>query len=264
MLKTQIVKELAFNGEIDKGSFGNHVKVLQEWLKIHHLQNPHMFLDLNIDKDFGDHTALVLENYQLQSNCIATGKLDKQTWTSLTKDLHDILNLKGVMISEMARLSIIDIASLHLRKHVVEISPNNGPFVRWFMDGWTGKRAPWCVGWVLTVLDQYYSAFDRKFTEIIPNTYHTDPIGKNAIKNGTLMPYANYNPNEVQPGDIFLINKVPGKNWLHIGFVSRVIGSEIITIEGNTNSKGGFDGWEVCLRIRDVKKERVDIVKMKY
>lgn len=39
----------------------------------------------------------------------------------------------------------------------------------------------------------------------------------------------------------------------HTGFVERVDGSNIHTIEGNTNDEGSREGYEVARRVRQLK-----------
>jgi hypothetical protein len=49
-------------------------------------------------------------------------------------------------------------------------------------------------------------------------------------------------------GDLFFFDR-PGET--HIGFVTHVEDSTIETIEGNTNSGGSREGFEVARRIRE-------------
>lgn len=53
-----------------------------------------------------------------------------------------------------------------------------------------------------------------------------------------------------QPGDIFIMDY--GKGFGHTGFVERVEGSLIHTIEGNTNDDGDREGYEVARRVRKI------------
>ena len=55
-----------------------------------------------------------------------------------------------------------------------------------------------------------------------------------------------------QEGDIFIMDY--GKGLGHTGFVERIEGSKIHTIEGNTNDTGSREGYEVCRRVRDISK----------
>lgn len=52
------------------------------------------------------------------------------------------------------------------------------------------------------------------------------------------------------PGDIFIMDY--GKGFGHTGFVERVEGDRIHTIEGNTNDEGDREGYEVARRIRRI------------
>jgi hypothetical protein len=52
-------------------------------------------------------------------------------------------------------------------------------------------------------------------------------------------------------GDIFIMDF--GKGLGHTGFVERVEGDILHTIEGNTNDTGSREGYEVCRRTRKVK-----------
>ena len=51
-------------------------------------------------------------------------------------------------------------------------------------------------------------------------------------------------------GDIFIMDH--GHGLGHTGFVEKVQGDQIFTIEGNTNDTGSREGFEVCRRFRKV------------
>lgn len=53
-----------------------------------------------------------------------------------------------------------------------------------------------------------------------------------------------------KPGDIFIMDY--GKGFGHTGFVERVEGDRIHTIEGNTNDEGDREGYEVARRVRKI------------
>lgn len=53
-----------------------------------------------------------------------------------------------------------------------------------------------------------------------------------------------------QPGDIFIMDY--GKGLGHTGFVERVEGDQIHTIEGNTNDESSREGFEVCRKVRRI------------
>jgi uncharacterized protein (TIGR02594 family) len=53
-------------------------------------------------------------------------------------------------------------------------------------------------------------------------------------------------------GDIFIMDF--GKGLGHTGFVEKVDGDKLYTIEGNTNDTGSREGYEVCRRERLASK----------
>jgi len=53
-------------------------------------------------------------------------------------------------------------------------------------------------------------------------------------------------------GDIFIMDF--GKGLGHTGFVEKVEGDKLYTIEGNTNDTGSREGYEVCRRERSALK----------
>lgn len=59
-----------------------------------------------------------------------------------------------------------------------------------------------------------------------------------------------YKVKKPEPGDIFVMNF--GKGLGHTGFVERVDGLNILTIEGNTNDEGSREGYEVARRVRKI------------
>lgn len=53
-------------------------------------------------------------------------------------------------------------------------------------------------------------------------------------------------------GDIFIMDFGGGLG--HTGFVERIEGDTLHTIEGNTNDTGSREGYEVCRRTRKINK----------
>lgn len=51
-------------------------------------------------------------------------------------------------------------------------------------------------------------------------------------------------------GDIFIQDH--GKGLGHTGFVEKIQGEQMFTIEGNTNDTGSREGFEVCRRFRKI------------
>jgi hypothetical protein len=80
--------------------------------------------------------------------------------------------------------------------------------------------------------------------------------GLPAIKTGGVLAAWNkgkkYRVTEPQPGDVFIMDY--GKGLGHTGIIEKVEGEILHTIEGNTNDTGSREGYEVCRKIRNVKK----------
>lgn len=53
-----------------------------------------------------------------------------------------------------------------------------------------------------------------------------------------------------QPGDVFIMDF--GKGLGHTGIVEKIVGNTVFTIEGNTNSLGGREGYKVCRKKREI------------
>jgi hypothetical protein len=79
--------------------------------------------------------------------------------------------------------------------------------------------------------------------------------GVTLFKTGGVLAQWNKTPKEKKSltpvvGSIFIMDY--GKGLGHTGFVERIDGLSIHTIEGNTNDTGSREGYEVCRRIRKI------------
>lgn len=54
-----------------------------------------------------------------------------------------------------------------------------------------------------------------------------------------------------QQGDIFIMDL--GKGLGHTGIIEKIVGNTLYTIEGNTNSEGGREGYKVCRKKREIR-----------
>jgi len=104
-----------------------------------------------------------------------------------------------------------------------------------------GKGYSWCMAFVYWCVK----------TSLLPN--ETNPL----LKTGGVMRMWNERPNlrKTKPmvGDIMILDY--GKGLGHTGIVNKLLPNGMIeTIEGNTNDEGSREGYEVCLRVREIKK----------
>lgn len=83
---------------------------------------------------------------------------------------------------------------------------------------------------------------------------HPNPEERGLKPTGGVMDQWNSRPalrvSTPQPGDIFIMDF--GKGLGHTGFVEKVEGPNIHTIEGNTNDEGSREGYEVARRVRKI------------
>lgn len=132
---------------------------------------------------------------------------------------------------------MLDIARQELGKKEVPQGSNWGPDVQKYLKSvGINYRQPWCMALCYWVVEQYCKQ------EGIKNPlYKTGHVGQQNQKCPALR------VTQPQPGDIFIIVFKDGSG--HCGFVERVEGDRIYTIEGNSNNNGSSNGYEVCRKI---------------
>ncbi len=116
---------------------------------------------------------------------------------------------------------------------------NDGKRVREYLRaGGCTIPAPWCAGFVMWCL---------KKSGVNPNitTAHVATMWDKHKDIQKFTPKA---------GDVFVMINRNGTG--HTGFVERVHGDLIDTVEGNTNDEGQREGYEVCRRTRSQKTIR--------
>lgn len=118
---------------------------------------------------------------------------------------------------------------------------NAGPEVEIYLKSvGLGKGYAWCMAFVFWVVN-----------EAAIKTAFKNPLKKTA---GVLDQYNSRTllvQKVPQAGDIFIMDF--GKGLGHTGFVEKVVGTKIHTIEGNTNDQGSREGYAVCRRKREIK-----------
>jgi hypothetical protein len=246
-----IQKDLEYPGEIGRGvgarGIAKSVKRIQEWLSFHGLVTA-------IDGDFGPATEKAVLRFQTMQSLPATGTVDKPTFIALTRPLRELL---APILSEPDSLSeaIVEVARRHLQVHPVEIGgPNAGPWVRFYMRGQEGKECLWCAGFACTVLRQASETIGSD----LPVTYQTscDRLAEEAQESQCFLSGGAIEDNRIQverikPGSLFLVRNLRNaRDWIHTGVVMEANEESFTTIEGNTNSSGSSNGFEVCQRER--------------
>lgn len=140
----------------------------------------------------------------------------------------------------MSKLSekALEIAITQIGVQEIPKNSNAGPDVEKYLKSiGLGKGYSWCMAFV------YWCTNEA-----------SKKIGSNntLLKTGGVLAMWNARPSlrvtVPQPGDIMILDY--GKGLGHTGFVEKVVGNNIHTIEGNTNDEGSREGYEVCRRVR--------------
>lgn len=137
---------------------------------------------------------------------------------------------------------VLEIATGELGKQEVPKGSNAGKDVEKYLKSVSlGKGYSWCMAFVFWCVEQARIELEK------PN-----PIIKTA---GVLDQWRRVSPeckkSLPQVGDIFIMDF--GKGQGHTGFVTKVDGVNVHTIEGNTNDEGSREGYEVARRVRSIK-----------
>ena len=140
----------------------------------------------------------------------------------------------------MSKLSekTLQVAITQLGVQEIPKNSNAGPDVEKYLKSvGLGKGFSWCMAFV------YWCASAAAKQLNVPNTLH---------KTGHVLAMWNAKPllrvKVPQPGDIMILDY--GKGLGHTGIVEKIVGTDVHTIEGNTNDEGSREGYEVCRRIR--------------
>lgn len=282
MIKTHYQKEIEYPCDLfeaekpNKDELKAFYKKVQEWLNLWRYRIPEFNYLLSVDGIPGDHTEMVLDQFQRKFKLIHNGpdqgtygKIDEKTFHFLVAPLKTAFAVNFKHGTAPLRKMILYYADLHIKQVARELGSNQGPWVRSYCGGKDGKDYPWCMGFVTAILDLAYSSKGLKFTDVTPKTLSCDKAGSNAKKKGILLTNEEIRKmtdleraRAIKPGDVFLIRKSAG-DWTHTGLVGRYVsGGNITTREGNTNDEGSRDGYEACERLRNLLKYKIDIIQL--
>ncbi|AOW08741.1 CHAP domain-containing protein [Flavobacterium gilvum] len=132
----------------------------------------------------------------------------------------------------------LEVAITQLGVQEIPKNSNAGPAVEKYLKSvGLGKGYAWCMAFI------YWCTKEAAKDLGVEN-----PLFKTA---GVLAMYNKEKDSVVtdpQPGDIMILDY--GKGLGHTGIVEKVIGTDVHTIEGNTNDEGSREGYEVCRRVR--------------
>lgn len=156
----------------------------------------------------------------------------------------------------IARPSALALAALEAaRKEIgtveVPLGSNNGPKVRQYLAAvGLGAGYAWCMAFVYWCFAKNTSNPLLKTGGVLAQFHQIK--GKQIYKLDARD--APITPAQILPGDIFILAFNHGQG--HTGFVDKVTGSSITTIEGNTNQGGSQEGIGVFARRRKISDLR--------
>lgn len=140
----------------------------------------------------------------------------------------------------MSKLSekTLQIAITQIGVQEIPKNSNAGPDVEKYLKSvGLGKGFSWCMAFV------YWCSQEASKQLAVANTLQ---------KTGGVLAMWNAKPQlrvkVPQPGDIMILDY--GKGLGHTGIVEKIVGTDVHTIEGNTNDDGSREGYEVCRRVR--------------
>lgn len=274
MIKNHYQKELTWNSVISENSNQQQlVTRIQEWINLWYYHSINTGTIIEIDGDFGPITRRAVRKFQRKMNLPITGSVDTDTFSLLSNPIRKAFLLDSYNSSTINNL-VIEVATKHFQEKSRELNYSNqsnlGPWVRSYCNGLEGNDYPWCLGFVQAILDISYSKLNGIFTDNYFNTLSCDTFGQNAISNDLLIRHEEIiqNPSLIRRGDLILLRENNETNkWKHTGIITQVIVNDnaIRTIEGNSNSYGSRNGYEVVQRERNFRNPStgaIDVVKL--
>lgn len=129
----------------------------------------------------------------------------------------------------------LDIAISQIDKQEIPKGSNWGPDVKMYLNS-VGINFPasWCMAFVYWCCKQANASTPLVRTGGVLAQWNKVP--------------KQFKTQEPSVGDIFIMDF--GKGLGHTGFIERIEGDILHTIEGNTNDSGSREGYEVCRRTR--------------
>ena len=207
MIKSHYKKELDMPGVLKLGAKGEDVEKVQEWLNLWRFIENRWYVKVTIDGDYGPQTESAVATYQQVFSLQCDGVVGPNTWGTLCSPLKDAYKSMDFLARATLSDRIVSYANQHLMNIPRELyNKNLGPWVRSYMDGNDGAIWAWCMGFVQTIIDQTLSDDDKKFTDIMPQSFSCDEVGNYGIKHKRLIRNAEVkkDPKLLSPGDLFL------------------------------------------------------------
>lgn len=240
------MSDLVLEKSLKKGSRGKQVKLIQEWLCLHHF-------NIAIDGDFGPASEHAVKEFQKKTGLSSNGIVDQKTFSFLIRPMTEAMEPLPADNRSLNQM-VAAYSKKHLKQHPREIGgQNRGPWVRLYMNGNEGNPWPWCAGFASFVLKQACKSLNLPLP--ITTSFSCDMLAASAKQREIFLSENQAaDRKQIKPGAFFL-NRRTSTDWVHTGIVIKVEDEIFHTVEGNTNDEGSREGYEVCRRIRGYKKK---------
>lgn len=239
-LASYIKEEIEMEKVTKRGSRGNAVKRVQEWLCYHNIA-------VVADGIYGYVTEDAVKNFQYANDIPTTGIVDERTFKAFVAPMEAVLE-NQINQSMPFSQAVAEFAVAHLKMHPREFGGDNrGPWVRLYMKGVDGPYQYWCAGFVSFCMKQAAEALNISLP--IQTSPSCDTLAAQAKREGIFVSERDVDPENLPEGSIFLVRNT-STDWTHTGIVTTAGERVFRTIEGNTNDDGGRNGYEVCARSR--------------
>lgn len=243
---------LSIDQPVALGATGDIVKQIQEWLCWHHSADG-FSPSVQIDGHYGDATV---ESVKLFQRAIAvpvpeTGVVDPETFNRMVAPMRAVL--QPIDVTPKLGDLVVRYARQHCLQHPLEVGgQNRGPWVRLYMAGHEGDGWPWCAGFAGFCLQQAVESAPFKSIGFALS-FSCTALAVNAQHAGHFVRGNGKKPS-IAIGSLFLRRKSGSDSaWEHTGIITELNETTCRTTEGNTNSGGSREGYEVCDRIRSYK-----------
>lgn len=225
---------------------------LQEWLNMWRIcrSGELDYRLLVLDGRPGGKTLAALAALLRLLNCPPAGSdftLSTEQWDAICSPMRRAFACSPSRALPAGRV-IVSIAVSHLMEGARELTTSRGPWVRAYMNGFSGRDRNWSMGFVRTVAAQAERVLALPEGRLCPAELSPDMAGREAMRHNKLIRHEEWLKDTCRPqaGDIFLLRQGM-HSWSHAGIISGVdrAGEIIHTIEAGM--KPGDDNNRVRL-----------------
>ncbi|MDX2013854.1 MAG: hypothetical protein SFW67_26900 [Myxococcaceae bacterium] len=215
---------LVIEQSVRPGAAGGLVKLVQEWLTLHGVPVP-------ISSTYDVATTAAVSQFRVQRGLGPGALVEPPVFDSLVRPM--LRALAPIEPQDDFAAAVLAVAEQQLAERPLEVGgPNQGPWVRLYMNGREGPTQAWCAGFVSWCLSQ--ASIARGEAMPVKPSVSCDGLGTGARDRGRLLRGANA-ARVVRPGNLFLVPRRDAEGYLHAGVVREVRATTFESVEGNAS-----------------------------